>query len=785
MDRAPLAAGRPHLLAPARLVLLGTMATGTLAATALLGRSPEVTPHRSPWLLVAPLVVVVLVFLPFQLPRSSGGVVVSLESGVLVYLLLTVDTRTAAALWLAGVALGQVSFPGRRALRHRVFNIALAPVAGLTAAVVVELLDPQPRAASPAGLAVTALALGAFVVVDLGLSALMLSRELGTPWLPEVWQSYAGLAVLILSCAGCIAYQAVLVTGLLPGWALAVVLAPLVALLVLGQGLATSSRGHWRAAQLYEAATTLAAVSDPAELEPTALRLARRVMDHGSPVLRPEPPAPDEVGAPLRLDGSQQWLVARSDHRPGARTGDTRSLAGLCALVEQAQTRLQRSADLLHTASHDPLTGLANRRVLLERAATACGVRPTPGAAGLLLVDLDDFKGVNDTFGHSTGDLYLREVAQRLRAAAGPDDVVARLGGDEFAVLVLDRRAGALTATAQRVLAALHRDVVLGELLVSVGASVGVTECAPGDDTTILLTQADVALYAAKQRGKGVVAVFDEAMLAEGARRVRMLAELRAGIDDLQVEYQAVVDFSSGRIDGCEALVRWTHEGVAVPPSVFVALAEESGLIVALGRRVLEQVVSDMPLLHAAAGRDISMSVNLSARQLRDPLLVELVGAGVRAAGGAAFLLEMTERVLIEDDVATLAAVQGLVDTGARLVLDDFGAGYSAIGYLRRLPIHGIKLDRTVVEGTDVLPRRRALVAGLVALCGTMDISALAEGVETDAEWAAVVELGCALGQGFVFSRPQPLAEFALLLRTHGEDLAAARATNAPVPTSR
>lgn len=770
----------------ARAVLAATALAGVLAVVVLLTRPGGTCLPSSPWLLVAPLVVVALIWMPFELPRSSGGVVVSLEPGVLVYLLLVDDVRTAASVWLVGVVLGQALYPGRRALRSRLFNITLAPVAAAAATLVVVHLS-APGGSSPVllDLATTTLALLAFVVVDLALSALLLSQEVGARWLPEVRQSSAALAVLLVVGSGCIAFQAVVVTGVLPGWALAVVLVPLFILLALGRVLTTSSRRQWRSAKLYEAATVLAGLTDPAELEATALHLARTVMDHGSPELRTHPPDDDEAGVVLQLGTAPRWLVARTAHRPASAVEDARALQGLAALVGQAQTRLLRSAELGHAASHDALTGLANRRLLVERVSACLRGEPLPLAAGLLLVDLDDFKGVNDSFGHTAGDDYLREVAHRLRRAAGPDDLVARLGGNEFAVLVLDRAPGSLEATAGRALGALQRDVALGELAVSLGASIGATRCEPDDDTAALLTRADVALYAAKQRGKGTVAVFDEAMLAEEARRVRMLAELRASIDELQVHYQPVVDFRSGRVDGYEALVRWTHDGVAVPPSVFVELAEESGLIVALGRHVLEQVIADVPLINAAAGRDLSVAVNVSAHQLHDPLLPELVRRAVAASGGAALLLEMTERVLIGDDAPTLDAVQRLVDTGALLILDDFGAGYSAIGYLRRLPIHGIKIDRSVVEGVDVLPRHHDLVAGLVALCGSMGISPMAEGIETDGEWASVVALGCVLGQGYLFARPQPLEQFLLLLRERGGDLAAQRATSLALPAPR
>lgn len=754
----------------AAIVVLGVAVTAGAAVTS----SP--LPSDLPMaVLLAPLLAVVLVWLPFNLPRSTGGIVVSFEPGVLVFLLLTLPHHSALLVWLVGVVLGQLTYPGRRVARNRLFNIGLAPIAGGAAVAVADLLQgpDSTGAARPVDLVVLALGLLAYFAIDLGLSALQVSLELGTPWLPEVRQAFVGLSLLILLGVGSVAYLAVLVYRVLPGWALVLVVAPVLTQLYIGRVLVRSNRKHWRSSRLYEAARELAELDEHERLDDTVLRVARTLMDHGVPALVDRAPAPGELGAQLTLGGGTRHLVVRADHRPDSAEEDRRALQGLCALAEQAADRLTLADELRHTASHDALTGLANRRVLLHRLTRAMAVHPCSGERGLLLADLDDFKSINDSLGHGTGDEYLVEVGRRIRSAVGPADLVARLGGDEFAVLVLDGAPDALRATADRVLNALVRELTLLDSVLQVGASIGATSWDAEDDVTTVMTHADVALYEAKENGKGAVSVFDPRMLVASVGRLRMLTDLRQDIGSLQVHYQPVVDLVSGRVDGCEALVRWTtRDGVSVPPSVFVPLAEESGLVVQLGRRVLQQVLLDLPAVHAAAGRPVSVAVNISPRQLRDPQLVDLVRQGVRAAGGAAFLLEMTERVLIEDDEETLAAVHRLAATGAHLFLDDFGSGYSAIGYLRHLPIDGVKLDRSVVAGVDASSRRRNLVSGLVALCGSMGITTIAEGVETEAEWAAVVELGCTLGQGHVFARAAALPEFLELLRTRGSDLA-------------
>lgn len=750
------------------VALGGTAVVVGVAVSGGSGPTPAVVPA-----VLAALLVVLLTWLPFSLPRSTGGVLVSFEPAVLGYLLLVTGPRAAMLIWFAGVLVGQLSYPGRRELRNRLFNVGLAPLAGGAALLVFGVLhspalDPQPLRQ----LAVLSLATVAYFLVDLGLSALQVSWELGGTWFSEVRQGFVGLVLVVLVTVTAVAYLAALVTGMLPSWVLVLVVLPVLSQLYLGRVLVASNRRYWRSSRLYGAAQELAVVSSCDELEATTLRVARAVMDHGTPVLRAHGPSAQEVGARLTLNGRTRHLVVRVDHRPDSVAEDQRALAGLCALVEQAATRLALTDELQHTAHHDSLTGLANRRVLLRELTAALTLHPEPGSRGLLMVDLDDFKAINDSLGHHAGDEHLVEVARRIRAVAQPEDLVARLGGDEFAVLVRSPATDALLDTAGKVLAALVTD----RAAPAVGASIGATSWRPEEDVATVLGHADVALYASKSHGKATVTEFTPALLETGARRKSMQEDLRRDLDVLQVHYQPVIELGTGRIDGCEALVRWSRDGVAVSPSEFVPLAEECGLVVELGRRVLRQVLADLPQLQAHGRRPLSVAVNVSAPQLEDPQLLELVRRGVQGCAGASFLVEMTERVLIKDDDATLAALHRLTDAGAHLVLDDFGSGYSAIGYLRRLPVDGIKLDRSVVAGVDRAPQHRRLVSGLVAMCREMGISTLAEGVETTGEHECVTELGVTLAQGFVFAPALPLPDMVDLLRTRGQDLGAPRA---------
>ncbi|MEO6879747.1 MAG: EAL domain-containing protein [Mycobacteriaceae bacterium] len=728
----------------------------------------------------AVLATIVFVWVPFTLPRSSGGVGVSFEPCVLVYLLMTHPSEVAVGAWLLGFVIGHVTYRSRVVLRHRIFNVASGTLAGAAAVTVVGSMQQAATVGpNPLNLLVILVALAAYLVVDVALTAVQLTREISTPVLPEIRQAFLALSALLVGTSGAMAFLAVVVHRDLPSWTLLLVLVPLLTLMVVGRALVVRDRAQWTHARLYEAATAFAALTDAEGIKPTLLSWSAAVLDHGAPELRHREPDSEELGVQVLAEDEPLWLVHRADHRPSARDQDLTALRSLADLGEQARVRLSLQAGLNHSARHDPLTGLANRSVLVGALRSAMDNHPSGGQRGLLMIDLDDFKAVNDRFGHLVGDEYLQAVAGRIRTAVDPGDVVARLGGDEFAVLVLGDEPGGLSRTAAAVLTSLGRDLTSGRQVLTIGASIGATGWSTNDDVTSVLSHADLALYAAKQSGKNAIREFHYGLLQESVQRNRMIDDLRLAIPNLQVHYQPVVDLERGCVDGSEALVRWCNGGVDVPPALFVPLAEDCGLIRELGRHVLRRVTADLPAMHAAAGRPVSLAVNLSAHQLGDPELPTLVRDAVRAAAPAALLLEMTERVLVDDDDATLAAVQELTSTGAKLVLDDFGAGYSAIGYLRRLPVDVVKLDRSLIAGLDELSRSRDLVDGLLRLCRAMRITTLAEGVETDGEWATVVALGCTLAQGYIFGRAQPLEGFLTLLRTHGSTLGR---RPAPVP---
>ena len=412
---------------------------------------------------------------------------------------------------------------------------------------------------------------------------------------------------------------------------------------------------------------------------------------------------------------------------------------------------------LRHQAHHDPLTGLANRMLFSQQVRTA--LEPgTPGEVAVMFIDLDDFKGVNDTLGRAIGDQLLRAVASRLTEFVRNEDVVARLGGDEFAVLVRrpsEVERGAVDL-AERTLRSFALPVVAGEQLIHVSLSIGI---ATGQNSHTraeeLLRDADVAMYDAKEGGKRRFAVFTPAMRESMVRRHSLKAELERAIErrELVVQYQPIVDLSTGQTVSVEALARWDHPGRGrIPPLEFIPLAENTGLIVPLGRYVLEEACARVSERHA----ELQVQVNLSAIELEQPDLIEAITGVIERTGIAPgrLVLEVTETLLVKDAVRGVETLQQLRDLGVQLALDDFGTGYSSLSYLRSLPLDSLKIAREFIEGLAFSDHDAAFVRLIVGLAKTVGLKVVAEGIETRAQLDMLREIGCDLGQGFYVGAP-------------------------------
>jgi diguanylate cyclase (GGDEF)-like protein/PAS domain S-box-containing protein len=448
----------------------------------------------------------------------------------------------------------------------------------------------------------------------------------------------------------------------------------------------------------------------------------------------------------------------------GSNLLDLPEIEGLVLTVRDMTSRRMLEDQLRHQAFHDSLTGLANRSLFVDRVEHALERtgRSATVATAVAYVDLDDFKTVNDSLGHGAGDELLMVVADRLRGCVRPGDTPARLGGDEFAVLIEDAtELRAIIEVADRVLEALQRPVTIDGTAVSVRASVGVATAAGQRLTTAeLLRNADLAMYAAKAAGKGRVEVFEPEMHQRAVDRLSITSELERSLAEgrIGVAYQPIVELATRRIVGFEALARWSHPTRGpVAPAEFVPIAEETGLILPLGRQVLERACQQLARWRATElGRHWRVSVNVSARQLLAPDLVVTVEDATSRAGlePAGLTLELTESVLLSDSERVLERLHALKQLGVQVALDDFGTGYSSLSYLQRVPFDLIKIDRVFVQALRAEAPATSLASTIVDLARTLGRLTVAEGIEDEVEAAGLQELGCQLGQGYLFGRP-------------------------------
>ncbi len=429
--------------------------------------------------------------------------------------------------------------------------------------------------------------------------------------------------------------------------------------------------------------------------------------------------------------------------------------------------------ELAHQAFHDSLTGLANRALLRDRLdhALARG-RRSAATVGVLFCDLDGFKIVNDTLGHDAGDLLLVEVANRFRHNLRDGDTAARLGGDEFAIAIDETSSAEMVVLAQRLLDALREPFVLDGREIFVRASIGIADNSEDAlDADELLCRADIAMYSAKSRGRDRHAVFENSMQTELTRRSELFRDLRHALIDgqLAVHYQPLIDLESGAMQSCEALVRWHHpERGSIPPDEFIPIAEESGVIIELGRMVLREACRQAARWRADTLSDFTISVNVSGHQLYDDDFVRDVEDALRSVGLPAdcLILELTESTLLSDTAAVHERLEQLKALGVRLAIDDFGTGYSSLSYLHSFPVDYLKIDRSFIKSLNQADDHQShvMVRSIVSIAQNMNLGVVAEGIEDATQLAALVEAGCNTGQGFLLSRPLPPEDVAAFI---------------------
>jgi diguanylate cyclase (GGDEF)-like protein/PAS domain S-box-containing protein len=435
--------------------------------------------------------------------------------------------------------------------------------------------------------------------------------------------------------------------------------------------------------------------------------------------------------------------------------------------AEVAAETVRRAAEelRLYVAQHDALTGLPGRLALIEHLNALASSERSPGA--LLVLDLDDFNLINEGLGYETGDAVLLEVASRL-AGAFPGLMVARNGGDEFAVVVAsDTDLSGAMAAAKLVHAALDADITVSGQTLRVSAGVGVAIKHYRGSCSTLIGNAGAALSHAKSAGNGQYRLYDAAMRRQVESRLAIQGGLRTALRDgtLRLAYQPIVDLVERRIIGSEALLRWNRPGHGeVPPSEFIPIAEQSGLIVPIGAWVMEQACCDTQRLHG--GDALNISVNVSVRQLTDVRFAEWLAELVERSGlpASALTLEVTESVLMDEIGPIHNAFDRVRAQGVKVAIDDFGTGYSSLARLQRLPVDVIKLDRAFVAGVDVRAAARGMATAILHLSAAIGAEMIAEGVETEAEAATLVELGYSMAQGYLFGRPMPFEALSDLL---------------------
>jgi diguanylate cyclase (GGDEF)-like protein len=458
---------------------------------------------------------------------------------------------------------------------------------------------------------------------------------------------------------------------------------------------------------------------------------------------------------------------------------DEPAVGAIVATASDTTERKNFEEQLARRAFYDTLTSLPNRALLLDRISQAeARARRRNAMIGVVFIDLDNFKRVNDSLGHHAGDRLLIAAARRLEGCVRPADTVARLGGDEFVVLLEHLGSEATsegTLVADNILAQFSQPFDLDDKQYIVGASVGLAFAHAGrgrGDVDTLLRDADVAMYRAKNGGKGRYVVFEENMHAEAVKKLEIETDLRFAIehDELRVHFQPIMQLQAEGFREMEALVRWQHPTRGLlPPSEFIAIAEESGLIVSLGRYVLEQACQQVARWQREFPTEppLQISVNLSPGQFDDPHLVDDVAAALRKAhiDAASLKLEVTEGLIMRDTEKSIETLRKLKDFGVTIAIDDFGTGYSSLSYLRKLPLDVLKIDRSFVQGIGTSAEDDAIVRAVISMAQSLGLSVTAEGIETSEQARLLREWSCQTGQGYLFSRPLPAEQFTALFR--------------------
>ncbi|MDQ1380094.1 MAG: hypothetical protein QOJ71_813 [Actinomycetota bacterium] len=731
------------------VVLAGLVAFGSSASSARsAGLSVILTAVAVP-------LIALMARYPVVLQRAAGDIEIGFDSAMLVVLAVLVPAAEAVTIWGLGVFLAQLTL--RKSWSSRIFNVGIGLLLGWLAVFVMHLFGPLNRA-HPREMLAVAVGAATYFIADYVMTAASLAIETGGRLGAVGHDVSVPLSAAIFVGVDSLGYVAALLARLYP-WSLPLLAMPLVTLLYAARAYKQANENRTTMSALFDAARGAHLANTAHEILAILLENTRSMLHAPAAALRSAPPGPREIGVELPdLGDGSTWLVA--PQQPHAPHRAQRTLDMLGAIAMESLSRARLVGEMAHLARHDPLTGLPNRALFADRVELGVALcRRAPRPMAVLFVDLDGFKGVNDSLGHDAGDQLLIAVAHRLRACVRPGDTVGRLGGDEFAVLLQEMKTDSgATEVAQRILVALREPLRIGGIDVSVGASIGVAIRSEEDDASTLLRHSDLAMYRAKETGRGRFHVFTSTLWQESRERLALEGDLRKVIDraELALTYQPVIDLNTGTIEGFEALLRWDHPGHGrLEPLRFVGIAEETGLIGAIGEWVLEKAYADAAAWTKRFQRPLTMAVNLSPQQLGDQLIVEQVASlRDRYSAPVQLVLEITESTFVQEDGDHLRRLRELHDLGVQLAIDDFGTGYSSIGYLRHMPIDILKIDRSFVADIARDARSASLVEAITVMARSLDLTLIAEGIEEPEQVIALHAMGCTLGQGYWFARP-------------------------------
>jgi diguanylate cyclase (GGDEF)-like protein len=752
----------------ALIAAVATAGLATLVVAAAVGRDAGVGPLAE-WIAFA----VVLAFswsFPLLVLRREETESFTFDEAFLVAAAMLLTPFGTILMFGVAAVVSRVAL--RRPLSRVAFNTGMVICASGLAVGVMSLVGGH-RGVRPTDLATVVLGAAVFLVVNTVLVSAAIAVADDQPF----WRTLADGAGFRL-----LQWTATVAVGLLGGlagsaysWALLLTLVPMAALHVVLAGSLRARKDHQRVDGLLRAAIEAHASVESSDVEEAITASARELLQCRHAHLSEVPAAEGELGSRLPGRNYPERFLVVSDRR-GHENFSAQDAMLLDALVAVESSALENAAlveQLKHEAFHDALTGLPNQLLFEETVSLALAERRQPERKlAVFVLDVDRFKRVNDSLGHPSGNELLCQVARRLTSAMRGGDTVARMSGDEFTLLVTGLRStGEAALVAEKVMSVFQAPFMVAGQELYVTASLGIA-ISPDDGTrpSVLLKNADTAMYRAKERGRNCFEIYSVDMNAGVEARLALEGDLHQAIDtgQLRVAYQPQVDLLTGRLIGVEALARWDHPTLGpIAPDTFIPLAEESGLIVALDDWVMRTACAQVRAWRDAGLPSLRMAVNLSGRAFWRARIVERVIEVLTITGvdPTQLELEVTESMAVDAVTDTRPLFRELEALGVRLAIDDFGTGYSALGRLQGLPFHTLKIDRSFVVGVENPHDEAPIVAAMIAMAHALKLEVVAEGVETEAQQSFLTRNGCDMAQGYLFGRPVEPAEIEAMLR--------------------